>query len=354
MRHLSNYSVFKAALPWLFTVFAIRSTAFGCSFSDNSCIDGIAQVSVSFQFPSISPSPLLFYYAFDGGYSYPNGSSLIKVGYWLQYDQNQLTAYNKHFTGTNWMTEAALRIGNLGGYVGGSNNGCDGVWGNACSENLKNFLQSAIFDLSRSGLPYELPLQTVLQPLTDDTPGPSIQGCPATLFQLNNIPSYGIVFPSLLSLAQRQRLMVLLAVINQTSVGGNNQSDCNVNVSPSGNTGSVWRTWNISNVTPLQQAQEVAVGIITRGPVYGSKPLASPQDINIELVCSRAPKQGHRPGGAMSGDRSIQGFARGMIKTYAFDDDFDYEDEVDDDNDSDSDDELEAGGYAECLEEEET
>ncbi|OKL62023.1 hypothetical protein UA08_02527 [Talaromyces atroroseus] len=330
MRHFSTCGVFKAALACLYTTLVLPATAYSCAFSDNTCIDSIAQVSISFQFESISPSPLLFFYAFDGGFSYANGSSVIKVGYWLQYDQSQLTAYNELSNGTNWTTEAALRIGNLGGYVGGSNNGCDGVWGNACSESLKFFLQTSMFNLARSGIPYDMPLQTVLQPLTDGIPGPYIQGCPSTLFQLNDIPTY--------------------AVINKTTFGYTDQST-NVSVAPSGSASSSWRTWTIPDITPMQQAREVAVGIITRGPVYGSEPLTSPDDIQIELVCSRAPKQGHFPDPGPGGppdDKSGQGFARGIIKTYAFDDDYDYEDEVEDDNESD--DSFEANGYVKCAE----
>lgn len=197
MSHLVACSVFRTALAFVLANFVFPVTAYYCSFNDGTCIDGLAQVSVSFQFPSISPSQLFFYYAFDAGLSNQNGTSSVKVGYWLQYDHDQLASYNKQSPDTNWTTEAALRIGNLGGYVRGSNNGCDGVWGSACSENLKSFLQSSIFNLSRQGVPYEMPLQTVLQPLTDSSAGPVIEGCPSSIFELNNIPSYGMiaVFP---------------------------------------------------------------------------------------------------------------------------------------------------------------
>lgn len=88
----------------------------------------------------------------------------------------------------------------------------------------------------------------------------------------------------------------------------------------------------------MGQAQEVAVGIIARTPNHGSKPLNSPNDIQLELVCARAPRQGpRRP--PNDGDRDIdnkptQGYARGIIKTYAFDeDDFLYDVEADNDGD---------------------
>lgn len=334
MRRLSACRVFTTALVFLLAVGVFPATAYYCAFDDQTCIDGVAQVSVSFQFDSISPAPLFFYYAFDGGFSYQNGSSAVKVAYWLHYDQPQITNYNQLDPGNNWTTEAALRVGNLNGYVGGTNNGCDGVWGNACSQNLISYLQSSMFSLSNSGVPYDTPLQTVLQPLTNN-PNFVVPGCPSTLFQLNTIPSY--VF------------------INETTIVANNQSAANVYVAPSGSPAAPWRTWYTQGVTPQQQAQEVAVGIVARGPTFGSQPLNGPQDIQIELVCSRAPKQGRPPGPGTSDDHSMQGYARAVIKTYAFDDEFDYEDEVEaDDYDEDFDDVDEddyGTDYNDCSEE---
>lgn len=195
MKSISKNNIFKAALAF-FSIPILPAAADYCTFDNGNCIDGLAQVSVSFQFDAISPAPLLFYYGFDAGWGSPSNadSSAVKVGYWLQYDRSTLTDFNSNIRGINWTTEAALRIGNLGGYVGGTNNGCDGVWGGACSENLKTFLRSSLFNLSISGQPYDLPLDTVLQPLTVGTPGPFIDGCPSTLFELDQIPTYGMTF----------------------------------------------------------------------------------------------------------------------------------------------------------------
>ncbi|KAE8552711.1 hypothetical protein EYB25_004090 [Talaromyces marneffei] len=317
MKPISRTNILKAALA--FSLPILSAAVDYCTFDNSNCIDGLAQVSVSFKFDAISPVPLLFYYGFDAGWGSPsnNDSCAVKVGYWLQYDRGLLTEFNSNIRGINWTTEVALRIGNLGGYVGGANNGCNGVWGHSCSENLKTFLRSSLFNLSTSGQPYDFPLDTVLQPLTTGSPGPFIDGCPATLFALNQIPTY--------------------VVVNATTADSNNSREA-INVAEPGNPSSPWRTWYIPGVTAMGQAQEVAVGIIARTPNHGSKPLNSPNDIQLELVCARAPRQGpRRP--PNDGDRDIdnkptQGYARGIIKTYAFDeDDFLYDVEADNDGD---------------------
>lgn len=195
MKSISK-NILKAALA--FSLPILPATADYCTFDNGTCIDGLAQVSVSFQFDAISPAPLLFYYGFDAGWGSPSNenSCAVKVGYWLQYDRGIVTDFNSDMRGINWTTEVALRIGNLGGWVGGANNGCDGVWGDVCSKNLKTFLRSSLFNLSTSGQLYDLPLNTVLRPLTTGSPGPYIDGCPPTLFDLDLIPTFGKTFPS--------------------------------------------------------------------------------------------------------------------------------------------------------------
>lgn len=36
-----------------------------------------------------------------------------------------------------------------------------------------------------------------------------------------------------------------------------------------------------------------AVGIVTRSPPFGSEPLSGPQEVEVEMVCTRAPKEFH-------------------------------------------------------------
>lgn len=120
-----------------------------------------------------------------------------------------------------------------------------------------------------------------------------------------------------------------LAVINATTKGSNKVSEA-ISVAAPGNSSAPWRTWYIPGATPIGQAQEVAVGIIARGPNHDSTPLNGPHDIQLELVCARAPRQGprHPPDDSAhnADNKAPQGYARGIIKTYAFDEnDFLYE-----------------------------
>lgn len=138
----------------------------------------------------------------------------------------------------------------------------------------------------------------------------------------------------------KQRLISRLAVVNATASGSNNASEA-ISVAEPGNPGAPWRTWYIPGATPMGQAKEVAVGVIARGPNHGSKPLNGPNDIKLELVCARAPRQPHHPpydGGHDGNNKAPQGYARGIIKSYAFDEkDFLYE--VEDDEEQAAEDE---------------
>lgn len=49
----------------------------------------------------------------------------------------------------------------------------------------------------------------------------------------------------------------------------------------------------IPNTTAQQQARQWAVGIVTRGPPSGSEPLRGPEEVEVELVCTRAPREFH-------------------------------------------------------------
>lgn len=64
----------------------------------------------------------------------------------------------------------------------------------------------------------------------------------------------------------------------------------NVTVMTSGSGHSPWQVWYIDGMTAHQQASQVAVGIISRGPTYNSPPPYSPEEIQIELVCMQAPQ----------------------------------------------------------------
>lgn len=171
-----------------------RAVAQICDFFDDRCIDPLAQVSVPVVFEPLFPNPIRFYYGFDAlGTSGPERQLLpaadrgpmIKASFWLQYGQNRVLNRPIH---TNRTTEIALRIGNLTGFSGGGNNGCDGVWGRQCSQNLKAYLQNSIYDLAASGVYYSSPLEAVLQQMSQTQPPPTIPSCPQSLFQVGVIP----------------------------------------------------------------------------------------------------------------------------------------------------------------------
>lgn len=193
MKLISKYNAVTAILALL--SFPISpTTADYCTFDNSSCIDGLAQVSVPFQFNAVSPTPLLFYYGFDAGIGSPGheNSSAVKLGYWLHYDQTTLEDFNSNTRGINWTTEVALRIANTSDYVRVGRDGCHGVWNDTCLANLKDYLRSSLFDIGTSGPSYDSPLSSALQPLTVPNSGVLIDGCPSTLFRKNQIPSYGM------------------------------------------------------------------------------------------------------------------------------------------------------------------
>lgn len=140
-------------------------------------------------------------------------------------------------------------------------------------------------------------------------------------------------------------LIVGLAVINATTASGNNTPEA-INVAVPGNPGAPWRTWYVPGATPIGQAHEVAVGIIARAPNYGSQPLNGPDDIQLELVCARAPRQGRHPphyGNYGGNSNAPREHARGIIKTYAFDEKnflLEVEDDEDDGGQYDGDDSV--------------
>ncbi|KAL1985336.1 hypothetical protein VTN96DRAFT_8014 [Rasamsonia emersonii] len=248
-----------------------RAVAQICDFYDDGCIDPLAQVSVPVVFEPLFQTPIRFYYGFDAqAPSDPEQQLLpaadrgpmIKASFWLQYDQNRVGNRPIH---ANRTTEIALRVGNLTGFSGGENNGCDGVWGHQCSQNLKAYLQNSIYNLAASGVYYNSPLEAVLQQMSQAQPPPTIPSCPQSLFQVGVIPVESFV--------------------------EENELNQSITVGLPGSSAFPWRTWYIRNITPSEQAVQVAVGIFSRGPSWGSAPLNSADDVQIELVCVRAPRE---------------------------------------------------------------
>jgi hypothetical protein len=155
-----------------------------CDFHDEGCLDPLAQVSVPVAFRPLFPKPIRFFYGFDAQ-AVASSGPMIKVSFWLQYDRESVI---RHAVQSNSTTEIALRIGNLTGFRGGKNHGCDGVWRHQCSQNLKEYLRQSIYNLANSGVSYINPLETVLQQMSESQSPPTIPSCPESLFQVDAIP----------------------------------------------------------------------------------------------------------------------------------------------------------------------
>ncbi|KAJ9244573.1 hypothetical protein DTO271D3_8646 [Paecilomyces variotii] len=256
------------SLPFLVLAIVTLVKAQTCAFTDDSCIDPLAQTAVPLSFSPLFPQNITFYYGFDAAYlSASEGLSLdgqsegpiVKGSFWLGYGSH-MSSTDVH---ANHTSEVAVRVGNLTGSPSGGNNGCDGVWGSECSQEIKHLLQGSIYDLSVMGSYYSNPLQTVLRQLWQ-TPL-AIVSCPSTLFTVQTIPAE--------SFAQE------------------NEVGQSVQIMDPGNSVSPWQTWFVHGVSASEQAEQVAVGILSRGPTYASEPLKSPHDVQIELVCVRAPQE---------------------------------------------------------------
>ncbi|KAJ9247310.1 hypothetical protein DTO207G8_8189 [Paecilomyces variotii] len=256
------------SLPFLVLAIVTLVKAQTCAFTDDSCIDPLAQTAVPLSFSPLFPQNITFYYGFDAAYlSASEGLSLdgqsegpiVKGSFWLGYGSH-MSSTDVH---ANHTSEVAVRVGNLTGSPSGGNNGCDGVWGSECSQEIKHLLQGSIYDLSVMGSYYTNPLQTVLRQLWQ-TPL-AIVSCPSTLFTVQTIPAE--------SFAQE------------------NEVGQSVQIMDPGNSVSPWQTWFVHGVSASEQAEQVAVGILSRGPTYASEPLKSPHDVQIELVCVRAPQE---------------------------------------------------------------
>jgi hypothetical protein len=183
----------------------LPTSAWYCGFSHANCIDGLAQSSSFLSIDSFASSPLGFVYGFDAGPSPQDGSPSIKVGYWLQYDADDLKGCINESSGANRTTEIALRIANAPDWPGSisghhhhqHHHKCQSIWshGDQCADSLKAYLQFAIYKLSTSGQPYDSPLETALVQLMDPALVHHLPGCPPTLFQQDVIPAYRTMVP---------------------------------------------------------------------------------------------------------------------------------------------------------------
>ncbi|KAJ5887806.1 hypothetical protein N7495_007847 [Penicillium taxi] len=278
---------FSLIRSWILLVLACQSSAQFCSFWNGACIDPLAQTAVKFNFSPLFINPITLYYGFDASLSGKGNGPMTKTAFWLRYQNSNI---DPSVVDMNRTSEIALRVGNLTGIPSGSNNACDGIWGRQCTNGIKMALKTGIFHLARSGEYYSKPLETVLSQLMMVQPELL---CGAPIFDVASIPVQGMSFD--VSYCFNRRLSNSL-----TDFAFESKTDQDVSVYPSGSLGHPWQVWYLDDMTPQQQASQVAVGIISRAPSYGSPLPRTPDDIQIELVCMQAPQA--PPSGSMGND----------------------------------------------------
>ncbi|KAL4916858.1 hypothetical protein BDW62DRAFT_185433 [Aspergillus aurantiobrunneus] len=259
---LGSWSMTRPCLFLLMIIATLSppATADICSFWDSGCVDPLAQTAIGFKFPPLFLESINFYFAFDADARGKGQEPMTKAGFWIGYE-----AYiNNSVIDVNRTSEVAVRVGNLTGTPYGDNNGCDGVWGTDCSRNLKDYLKQTIMKLVASGESYSDPLSTVIGSFRDNPP--VISNCPPSLFDVQRFP----VDPFVME----------------------NEDDKTAIIKTTGDSDHPWSTWFVDNMTAAQQAEQVAVGIVARTPAYGSSATVDQNDIQVELLCARAPSLG--------------------------------------------------------------
>lgn len=235
------------------------SSAQFCSFWTLGCIDALAQVAVPLDFSPLFADPITLFYSFDSSKFGKGDGPMTKTAFWLGYKNHNV---NPNIIETNTTSEVALRVGNLTGTPAGGNNGCDGIWGEKCSHNIKTALQQSIFNLVTSHKYYSQPLATVLNEYLIDQP--DLEECGPHVFDVAAIPVQDFAYEEFPS---RE-----------------------VTIMKPGSGYHPWQVWYLDDMTDAKQASQVAVGIISRAPCLNGIPPLSPDGIQIELVCLQAPQ----------------------------------------------------------------
>ncbi|KAH3117550.1 hypothetical protein KXV82_007056 [Aspergillus fumigatus] len=262
---LGSASVFRPgwALSILVVLAALPSAiAQFCTFWDGGCVDPLAQTAINFDFPPLFLDDLTLYYGFDANPSGKGQEPMVKASFWLAYDPHRI---DSTVITANRTSEIAFRVGNLTGTPSGSSNGCDGVWGPQCTHDLKELLKGAMYELTIKG-DYTYPLQTVISQMLVNPP--VLSNCPPPFFDVQSLP--------VLPFAQES------------------EPDKTAMIQTPGFGGSPWKTWFIDNMTSSQQAEQVAVAILSRAPSSNTYSMHGKDDIMVELVCIQAPSSGDR------------------------------------------------------------
>lgn len=192
----ANRGLARPVRLWvLFAVLAVvrSGAAQFCSFWDGSCISPLAQSARRLTFSPLFPDPITFYYAYDADPTGKGDGPMTKIAFWLRYNTHRV---KPDPVDENRTSEIALRVGNLTGTPSGANNGCDGLWGSSCSEDIKTALQGIMYRLAWSKEPYSRPLEYALNQLLNHPPSsPSLSSsssCGAPVFDVASIPVQGM------------------------------------------------------------------------------------------------------------------------------------------------------------------
>ncbi|GIJ99405.1 hypothetical protein Aspvir_001537 [Aspergillus viridinutans] len=259
---LGSGSVFRPGWMLLILVLVALPSAIAqfCTFWDGGCVDPLAQTAINFEFPPLFLDDIALYYGFDANPSGKGQDPMVKASFWLAYDPHRI---NTSVITANRTSEIAFRVGNLTGTPSGPSNGCDGVWGPQCTHDLKELLKGAMYELTAKG-DYTYPLQTVINQMLVNPP--VLSNCPPPFFDVQSLP--------------------VQAFAQET------EPDKTATIQTPGFGGSPWKTWFIDNMTSSQQAEQVAVAILSRAPSSNAYLLHGKDDIMIELVCIQAPSSG--------------------------------------------------------------
>lgn len=172
----------------LFLVLSLQTvSAQFCSFWNSGCIDSLAQTAIRFDLKPLFPDPVTLYYGFDASSAGKGDGPMTKTAFWLGFQNKNV---NLDAVDSNRTSEIGLRVGNLTGTPSGANNGCDGIWGEDCSRDLKTALQNGIYHLAVSGEYYSKPLEVTLNKML--VKKPPLSGCSPFVFDVASIPVQGM------------------------------------------------------------------------------------------------------------------------------------------------------------------
>lgn len=271
----------------------------GVTSIGSNCLEPVARGSANFEFKPIFPQDVTFVYAFDVQDEEELKTDPIapgetpvsdaKIGYWLEYAEAELTASDHQETYMVVLTNE-----NITGTPSGGHNGCDGVLGAECSENLAQFMKRQIVAArSRAFADFPAVFAILDSPIYDDDIAYAIGNlsCPTGIFdepyfvrgaggtvnekgsKYSVCSTLSFFKSSLLTTARH----VELAKENGDSTG----------IMPSGNATSSYFTKRLYDITYDELIKRAAVALIARVPLQGEL-YQDKENLQLEMVCAKA------------------------------------------------------------------